>query len=322
MRDLSVSRTSFKWGVPVPDDPDHVMYVWIDALANYISALEYPNTADDSKYDKFWTAPATSCHVVGKDILRFHAVYWPAFLMAAGLPLPKRLFAHGWWTKDGEKISKSLGNVIDPVELCETYGVDQTRFFLMADVTFGSDGDFSNDAMIRKVNANLANELGNLCQRTLSMVFKNCGKAVPVDIDPYNPEDEALLAKAKGLRAEASAAISKQAINKYADAVISMVWETNKYVDEMAPWALKKTDPDRMKVVLYVLMEVLRYIAILYQPIIPSSANKILDQLTVPEDERTFDHLETSPIKFGASISKPQGVFPRLEIPEEVLIKS
>jgi len=322
LKDLSVSRTSFKWGVPVPGDPDHVMYVWIDALANYISALGYPNNTNGSKYEKFWTSPATSCHVVGKDILRFHAVYWPAFLMAAGLPVPKRLFAHGWWTKDGEKISKSLGNVIDPVDLCETYGVDQTRFFLMAEVAFGSDGDFSNDAMIRKVNSNLANELGNLCQRTLSMVFKNCGKAVPVDIDPYKPEDEAILAKAKSLRAEASAAISSQAINKYADAMISMVWEANKYVDEMAPWALKKTDPDRMKVVLYVLMEVLRHIAILYQPIIPSSANKILDQLTVPEDERTFDHLETSPIRFGNPISKPEGVFPRLEIPEEELVKA
>ena len=296
------------------------MYVWIDALANYISAIGYPNNTDETNYNKYWPDPSTQCHVVGKDILRFHAVYWPAFLMAAGLPLPKRLFAHGWWTKDGEKISKSLGNVIDPVELCDTYGVDQTRFFLMADVTFGSDGDFSDEAMIRKVNANLANELGNLCQRTLSMVFKNCGKAVPEDIGEYTAEDEAILAKAKSLRSEASAAISKQAINKYAEAMISMVWEANKYVDEMAPWALKKTDPERMKVVLYVLMETLRYIAILYQPLIPASANRILDQLTVPENERTFDHLETSPIQFGAPITKPVGVFPRLELPVEDLV--
>lgn len=319
LKDLSVSRTSFKWGVPVPDDPDHVMYVWLDALANYISALGYPNTSDDSsKYNKFW--PSSTCHIVGKDILRFHAVYWPAFLMAADLPLPKRLFAHGWWTKDGEKISKSLGNVIDPVDLCDTYGVDQTRFFMMADVTFGGDGDFSDEAMIRKVNSNLANELGNLCQRTLSMVFKNCGKAVPVEIGDYTPEDEAILARAKALRAEASSAISVQAINKYASAMVSMVWEANKYVDEMAPWALKKTDPKRMEVVLYVLMEVLRHVAILYQPLIPASANKILDQLSVPQDERTFDHLETSPIKFGTAISKPQGIFPRIELPEGALI--
>lgn len=320
LRDLSVSRTSFKWGVPVPGDPDHVMYVWIDALANYISALGYPDASDETKYNKFWPSPSSTCHVVGKDILRFHAVYWPAFLMAADLPLPKRLFAHGWWTKDGEKISKSLGNVIDPVDLCDTYGVDQTRFFLMADVTFGGDGDFSNESMVRKVNTNLANELGNLCQRTLSMVFKNCDKAVPADIGPYTAEDEAILAKAKALRSEANVAISTQAINKYADVMISMVWEANKYIDEMAPWTLKKTDPDRMKVVLYVLMEVLRHVAILYQPIIPESANKILDQLTVPENERTFDHLDTSPIKFGTPISKPEGVFPRLELPVEELV--
>lgn len=317
LRDLSVSRTSFKWGVPVPGDDDHVMYVWIDALTNYISALGYPNGEEGSNYDKFWP---NVCHVVGKDILRFHAVYWPAFLMAADLPLPKRLFAHGWWTKDGEKISKSLGNVIDPVDLCDKYGVDQTRFFLMADSTFGGDSDFSDESMIRKVNSNLANELGNLCQRTLSMVFKNCDKAVPELTQPYTPEDEALLAKASNLRAEANVAMSEQAINKYAAVVISMVWDTNKYIDEMAPWALKKTDPERMKTVLYVVMECLRHIAILYQPIIPDSANNILDQLTVPSDERTFSHLDTSPIKAGASISKPQGVFPRLEVPEEVAV--
>lgn len=317
LRDLSVSRTSFKWGVPVPGDDDHVMYVWIDALTNYISALGYPNGEEESNYDKFWP---NVCHVVGKDILRFHAVYWPAFLMAADLPLPKRLFAHGWWTKDGEKISKSLGNVIDPVDLCDKYGVDQTRFFLMADSTFGGDSDFSDESMIRKVNSNLANELGNLCQRTLSMVFKNCDKAVPELTQPYTPEDEALLAKASNLRAEANVAMSEQAINKYAAVVISMVWDTNKYIDEMAPWALKKTDPERMKTVLYVVMECLRHIAILYQPIIPDSANNILDQLTVPSDERTFSHLDTSPIKAGASISKPQGVFPRLEVPEEVAV--
>lgn len=317
LRDLSVSRTSFKWGVPVPGDDDHVMYVWIDALTNYISALGYPNGEEGSNYDKFWP---NVCHVVGKDILRFHAVYWPAFLMAADLPLPKRLFAHGWWTKDGEKISKSLGNVIDPVDLCDKYGVDQTRFFLMADSTFGGDADFSDESMIRKVNSNLANELGNLCQRTLSMVFKNCDKAVPELTQPYTPEDEALLAKASNLRAEANVAMSEQAINKYAAVVISMVWDTNKYIDEMAPWALKKTDPERMKTVLYVVMECLRHIAILYQPIIPDSANNILDQLAVPSDERTFSHLDTSPIKAGASISKPQGVFPRLEVPEEVAV--
>ena len=198
------------------------------------------------------------------------------------------------------------------------YGVDQTRFFLMSEVTFGNDGDFSHEKMVQKVNTNLANELGNLCQRTLSMVFKNCGKASPTTIGAYTPEDEALLAKAKAMRDNAGAEISVQAIQKYVDVMVTMIWDANKYVDEMAPWALKKTDPDRMATVLYVLMEVLRYAAIMYQPLIPESANKILDQLKVPEDERTFAHLtDEYSIKPGTPISKPQGVFPRLEVLSE-----
>lgn len=317
LRDLSISRTSFSWGVPVPNDPDHVMYVWIDALTNYISALGYP---DSDNFRKFWPA---SVHVVGKDILRFHAVYWPALLMAADLPLPQRLFAHGWWTKEGQKISKSLGNVIDPVELVEKYGVDQTRFFLMAEVTFGSDGDFSDTNMIQKVNTNLANELGNLCQRTLSMVFKNCDQAVPAEVGEYTKEDEELLAAARSLHATTSEAVSRQAIEKYVQALVSMIWQANKYIDEMAPWALKKTDPARMATVLYVILEVLRYTAILYQPLIPTSANRILDQLKVPEGERTFAHLNDSfAVVKGTSIDKPEVIFPRLEMPEEALVEA
>jgi len=309
LRDLSISRTSFKWGVPVPGNEDHVMYVWIDALANYISAIGYPDT-DGETFQKFWPA---SLHVVGKDILRFHAVYWPAFLMAADIPLPQRLFAHGWWTKDGEKISKSLGNAVDPLELVEKYGVDQTRFFLMAEVNFGSDGDFSHERMVQKVNTNLANELGNLCQRTLSLVFKNCDKAIPTP-GPYTSKDEALLAKASGLREKCAVAMASQSIQKYIEALVTIICDTNKYIDEMEPWVLKKTDPDRMATVLYVIIEVLRHAAILYQPLIPESSSKILDQLTVPSDERTFDHLDNDcPVKPGRLISKPEGVFPRLE---------
>ena len=262
-------------------------------------------------------------HVVGKDILRFHAVYWPALLMAADLPLPQRLFAHGWWTKEGQKISKSLGNVIDPVELVEKYGVDQTRFFLMAEVTFGSDGDFSDTNMIQKVNTNLANELGNLCQRTLSMVFKNCDQAVPAEVGEYTKEDEELLAAARSLHAATSEAVSRQAIEKYVQALVSMIWQANKYIDEMAPWALKKTDLARMATVLYVILEVLRYTAILYQPLIPTSANRILDQLKVPEGERTFAHLNDSfAVVKGTSIDKPEVIFPRLEMPEEALVEA
>jgi len=313
LRDLSISRTSFKWGVPVPGSDEHVMYVWIDALANYISAIGYPDT-DGETFQKFWPA---NLHIVGKDILRFHAVYWPAFLMAADIPVPRRLFAHGWWTKDGEKISKSLGNVIDPLELVEKYGVDQTRFFLMAEVNFGSDGDFSHERMLQKVNTNLANELGNLVQRTLSLIFKNCDATIPAP-GPYTPEDEALLTKASKLREECSAQIATQSIQKYVEVLVTMIWDVNKYIDVMAPWALKKTDPDRMLTVLYVLMEVIRYVSILYQPIIPESSNKILDRLTVPIDERTFDHLDNDyAIKSGNTITKPEGVFPRIETPTE-----
>ena len=312
LRDLSISRTSFKWGVPVPGDEDHVMYVWIDALANYISAIGYPD--DQETFNRFWPA---NLHVVGKDILRFHAVYWPALLLAAELPLPRRIFAHGWWTKDGDKISKSVGNVIDPLQLVKKYGLDQTRFFLMSEVNFGSDGDFSHEKLVRKANTHLANELGNLCQRTLTMVYKNCNQAVPTQIQQFCSEDEGLLAKTRALRSTCGEAISHQAIHKYVAAMVSMIWDANKYIDDMEPWILRKTDEDRMATVLYVLMEVLRVSAILYQPLIPTSANEILDQLGIPKDERTFDHLETCSVELGTPISKPKGVFPRLEFDEE-----
>lgn len=317
LRDLSISRTTFDWGVPVPGDDDHVMYVWLDALTNYMSALGYPNAEEGGDFDKFWPA---SLHVVGKDILRFHAVYWPAFLLAAGLPLPKRIFAHGWWTKDGEKISKSLGNVIDPVDLINTYGVDPTRFFLMSEVTFGSDGDFSDEKMIYKINANLSNELGNLNQRIMTLVFKNCGKAVPAEIGELTEEDEALLATAASLRERTGKAISTQSIEKYVQSMVAMVWDANKYIDVQAPWVLKKTDTARMNTVLYVLMEVMRHVAILYQPLMPTSSNVILDQLGVPEGERKFEHLgkEECKIQLGKEVNKPKAVFPRFEVPQAV----
>eukprot|EP00980_Cylindrotheca_fusiformis_P008412 scaffold1776_cov106-Cylindrotheca_fusiformis.AAC.11 len=311
LRDLSVSRTSFKWGVPVPGDEDHVMYVWIDALTNYMSALGYPDESPDGNYAKFWPA---SVHIVGKDILRFHTVYWPAFLMAAGVPLPKRVFAHGWWTKDGEKISKSLGNVIDPVDLVAKYGVDPTRFFLMSEVPFGNDGDYSDNAMIFKCNANLSNELGNICQRVCTLSYKNCNQVVP-EPGEFTAEDEELLAAARALREQAATAVANQAIHEYAKVMVSMVKDANKYIDVMAPWQLRKTDTERMNTVLYVLMEVLRQTAILYQPLIPESANKILDQITVPKDERTFAHLETSPLQSKTPMQHPESVFPRFEVP-------
>ncbi len=307
MHDLSVSRTAMKWGVPVPNDQDHVMYVWLDALTNYITALGYPDEGAD-KYKTFWPADV---HVVGKDILRFHAIYWPAFLMAAGLEPPKRVFAHGWWTCEGQKMSKSLGNVISPAELIETYGLDQTRYFMMREVPFGNDSDFSKDAMIKRINSNLANDLGNLAQRSLSMIAKNCGGKVPQK-GALTEADTLLLGKAGGLLDKMRGEMDSQAIHKALDHVWEVVWDGNKYVDEQAPWALKKTDPARMETVLYVLAEVVRHIAILLQPFMPESMGRMLDQLAAPAGERDFAALcPEKSLKSGAELPAPQGVFPR-----------
>jgi len=304
------------------------MYVWIDALCNYLSAVGYADDDKKDMYNTFWNEDndSTIVHIVGKDILRFHAVYWPAFLIAAGLKVPDRLFAHGWWTKDGEKISKSLGNVIDPMELVEKYGIDQTRFFLMSEVTFGNDGDFSHEALVRKVNTNLSNEFGNLVQRALSLIFKNCNKRIPKKPTTLTPLDEELLLNLKSLRGQIDDVIERQAINKYTDIMKSIVWDLNKYMDETAPWTLKKNgELDRMNDVLYIVTEALRQVSILYQPIIPNAASKVLDLLSVPNDQRALDSLDVSPFSSvgdddddGIVISKPVPVFPRLELEVEV----
>jgi methionyl-tRNA synthetase len=306
LRDLSISRTSFKWGVPVPGDDAHIMYVWFDALTNYITAAGYPD--QDGDYADFWPA---DLHMVGKDILRFHAVYWPAFLMAADLQPPKRLFAHGWWTNEGEKISKSLGNVIDPVSLVETYGLDQTRYFLLREVPFGNDGDFSHQAMINRMNSELANDLGNLCQRVLSMVVKNCNGAVPTP-GAFEPADQALLDKANAMLPTVRAHLDVQAFHKMLETVFEVVGDANRYVDEMAPWALRKTDPARMETVLYTLVEAIRHAVILLQPVMPDTTAKLLDQLALGPDERGFDRLSPDyRLVPGTSLSKPEGAFPR-----------
>ncbi|MGE0108541.1 MAG: methionine--tRNA ligase [Bdellovibrionales bacterium] len=307
MHDLSVSRSVLKWGVAVPNDPDHVMYVWLDALTNYITALGYPDQGAES-YKKFW--PAT-VHVVGKDILRFHAIYWPAFLMAAGLEPPTRIFAHGWWTNEGQKISKSLGNVIDPNMLVEKYGLDQTRFFVLREVPFGNDSDFSHAAMVRRVNGDLANDLGNLAQRSLSMIQKNCGAAVP-EVGALSEADEAHLAKAYGLLDKVRAEMEVQAFHKALEVIWQLIGDSNRYIDEQAPWKLKKTDPVRMGTVLYVLAETVRVIAILVQPFMPDSMAKMLEQLAVPENARDFSCLDKAhALQAGTALPAPQGVFPR-----------
>jgi methionyl-tRNA synthetase len=307
LQDLSVSRTSFKWGVPVPGDDAHIMYVWLDALTNYLTAVGYPDTGSES-YRAFWPA---DLHMVGKDILRFHAVYWPAFLMAAGLEPPKRVFAHGWWTNEGQKISKSVGNVIDPLKLVETYGLDPVRYFLLREVPFGNDGDFSHRAMINRLNGDLANDLGNLAQRVLSMIAKNCDAKVPAH-GAFDDADRDMLGAAHGLLAKVRGEMDRQAFHEALDSIWSVVRAANAYVDRQAPWALRKTDPARMGTVLYVLAETLRYLGLIVQPVMPTAASRILDQLAVATDARTFAHMHAShALASGTPLPKPEGIFPR-----------
>jgi len=305
LKDLSVSRTTFKWGVPVPGDDAHIMYVWLDALTNYITAAGYPDTNCET-YRTFWPA---DLHMVGKDILRFHAVYWPAFLMAAGLEPPKRVFAHGWWTNEGQKISKSLGNIIDPYELIERYGLDPVRYFLLREVPFGNDGDFSHRAMVHRMNGDLANDLGNLCQRVLSMIARNCEAAVPRP-GAFTAEDEALLGQAGGLLEKVRSLLDRQQFHTALIATWEVVGEANRYVDTQAPWALRKTDPPRMATVLYVLAETIRQVGLLVQAFMPDAASRILDQLSISPEARRLADMDIRLVP-GTALPKPAPVFPR-----------
>ena len=306
LQDLSVSRTSFTWGIPVPGDEAHIMYVWLDALTNYITAVGYPDISGD--FARYWP---NVIHMVGKDIVRFHAVFWPAFLMAADLPPPRRVFAHGWWTNEGQKISKSVGNVIDPLSLIETYGLDQVRYFLLREVPFGNDGDFSHRAMMGRMNSELANDYGNLAQRVLSMIGKNCGGAVPAPQE-QNDDDRDMLGAAYALLPKVRDAMDRQLYHEVLEAIWVVIRAANAYVDKQAPWALKKTDPARMGMVLWVLAETIRSLALLTQPFMPAASGKMLDQLAIAPDQRSFsffgpDHGLTA----GTSLPAPQGVFPR-----------
>ena len=306
LRDLSVSRTSFSWGVPVPGDPAHIMYVWLDALTNYLTEVGYPNTEADS-YRRFWPA---DLHVVGKDILRFHAIYWPAFLLAAGLEPPRRLFAHGWWTMSGQKMSKSIGNVVDPFELLERYGRDPVRYFLLREVPFGQDGDFSHERISGRINSDLANTFGNLAQRTLSLVQKNCAASMPA-LDRMTDPDRKLQAAAAGLLDRIRESFRRQEFHGALGGLFEVAEAANRYIDEMAPWALRKTDPARMGVVLATLLDVVRRLAILAQPFMPESMNRMLDQLGVPGDRRGFEALDDV-VPAGTALPPPQGIFPRV----------
>ncbi|MBC7802149.1 MAG: methionine--tRNA ligase [Gemmatimonadaceae bacterium] len=304
LRDLSVSRTSFAWGVPVPDDPSHVMYVWLDALTNYLSAVGFPDT--EAPRWPFWPADV---HVVGKDIIRFHAVYWPAFLMAAGLPVPRCVFSNGWWTADGEKISKSLGNAVDADRLVATFGLDPVRYFLLREVPFGNDGDYSDAALIRRLNVELANDLGNLAQRTLSQVAKNCGSVLPTR-GTDSVQDRALLDAAAALPQTVADRLERLAFHDALEDVWKVIRAANAYIDHQAPWALRKTDPERMEAVLSVLIEVIRGIATVLQPFMPGSMAAMLDQVGAPVDARGLNDLLT-PLPPGLRLPPPEGVFPR-----------
>jgi methionyl-tRNA synthetase len=312
LRDLSVSRTSFKWGVPVPGDPAHIMYVWLDALTNYITAAGFPDMGS-AGYRRFWPA---DLHMVGKDILRFHAIYWPAFLMAADLAPPRRVYAHGWWTNEGQKISKSLGNVIDPLQLIERYGLDAVRYFLLREIPFGNDGDFSHRAMVGRMNSDLANGLGNLAQRVLSIVAKSCGGLLP-EPGVFTAADRELLDAGKDLYPRMSGELDRQAFHQALESAWQVVGAGDRYVAEQAPWALRKTDPERMGTVLYVVAETVRRLALLLQPFMPDSCARLLDLLAVAPDRRSFASLD-QPLAGGAALPAPAGVFPRFVEPAAV----
>jgi len=313
LRDLSISRTSFDWGVPVPGDPSHVMYVWVDALTNYLTGAGFPDTESDL-YQRYWPA---DLHMIGKDIIRFHTVYWPAFLMSAGIPLPRRVFAHGFLNNRGEKMSKSIGNVVDPVALVESFGVDQVRYFLLREVPFGQDGSYSEDAIIGRINADLANELGNLAQRSLSMVNKNLDGAVP-EPGEFSAEDTEMLELADGLLARVRAAFDEQAMHLGLEAIWLMLGAANRYFSAQEPWVLRKSgaeaDQVRFRTVLYTTLESVRVAATLLQPVMPVSAARLLDLLGQPEGSRDFATLTTR-LAPGTALPAPTGVFPRYEAP-------
>jgi methionyl-tRNA synthetase len=306
LKDLSISRTTFDWGVKVPGDPEHVMYVWVDALTNYITGVGFPDEKDANW--RYWPA---DLHVIGKDIIRFHAVYWPAFLMSAGIALPKRVYAHGFVLNRGEKMSKSVGNVVDPFAMAEQYGVDQMRYFFMREVSFGQDGSYNHEAIVARTNADLANDLGNLAQRSLSMIAKQYEGVLP-EPGAFSDSDKAILAQADAMVGLARAAMRTQQIHQWLTAVWAVVAEANRYFAGEAPWALAKTDPPRQRTVLYVTAEVIRQIAILAQPAMPRSAAKLLDALGIPEREREFAALGgATRIKPGVALPPPAPVFPR-----------
>jgi methionyl-tRNA synthetase len=308
LKDLSISRATLSWGIPVPGNDRHVMYVWVDALTNYITAAGYPNTGSE-KFKRYWPA---DLHVIGKDIVRFHAVYWPAFLMSAGVAVPKRIFSHGFLFNRGEKMSKSVGNVVDPFALADTFGVDQIRYFFLREVPFGQDGNYSHEAIATRINADLANDLGNLAQRSLSMVARQLNGVLPMP-GAFSGNDKTMLAAADAMIGAARDAMKTQQLHQVLNIVWTVIADANRYFAGEAPWALAKTDPARQGTVLYVTAEVLRQVAILCLPFMPTAAARLLDLLGVPSGgARTFAKLGgVDRIAAGTPLPPPAPVFPR-----------
>ncbi len=306
LKDLSISRTTFKWGVPVPNNNKHVMYVWIDALCNYLTALGYPDKENEN-YKKFWPA----IHIVGKDILRFHAVYWPAFLMAAEIDLPRKIFAHGWWTNEGQKISKSLGNVIDPYEIINKYGLDQFRYFLFREIPFGNDGDFSKSAISKRINADLSNNYGNLIQRILTFIVKNCNSTLK-STNNYNDKDKKLLNSFDLKFNEYFQLMNNYQIDKSLKCIMEILSLTNSYVDDQAPWELRKNDDERMRVVLYLICIIIIKSTIMLLPIIPNKAKKVLSFFNLNIKDINFDLFNKINLE-DINLKNPEPIFPRIE---------
>lgn len=316
LRDLSVSRTSFDWGIKVPGSDNHVMYVWVDALTNYITGLGFPKEEGD--FARFWPADV---HLIGKDIVRFHTVYWPAFLMSAGLAVPKQVFGHGFLLNRGQKESKSLGNVTDPIGLAETFGVDTLRYFFLREVAFGQDGSWSAEAIVTRANAELANSFGNLAQRSLSMIFKNMDGEVKAGFEETEADATLVAAVAEGI-AGLRSAFDDLDFSTGLESWMRAVFACNQYVDEQAPWALRKSDPARMEAVLMTLFRVVRDLAIAVRPVVPTAIDALLDQMGQAADARHYAALADAEwfaalAASGYKVDKPQGVFPRLELPEE-----
>ena len=308
LKDLSISRKAFSWGIKVPNNSDHVIYVWLDALTNYISALNYPNL-NDALFKKFWPA---SVHIIGKDILRFHSVYWPAFLMAANIPLPKKVYGHGWILSGEEKMSKSKGNILDPLDIIETYGLDPLRYYLIKEVSFGNDGNISKDRLEACVNSDLANNYGNLCQRVTAFAEKNCSSKIP-SIKKLNVDDLLLLNKFTDNLLNLRSEIDKQNINYYINFIISSLFEANKYFNDQEPWK-KKDDKERLNTIVYTALEVIRKISFMLYPIIPDSIEKALKIFNLKPKNIVFESIAIHNfLKPGDDINKIDILFKKIE---------